>query len=104
MKYSVRIMPEAYDALAQNATWWAVNRSQKQAMEWFDQFIESLQSLGEMPESHSLARENVKTDYELREMLFSIGRKPTHRALFRVVGNTIQVLTIRHVSQDEWRE
>ena len=104
MTHDVRIMPEAYEALIANAAWWANHHSSAQALEWYESFIEALRSLSHMPESHSLARENVKTSYELRELHFSLGKHPTHRALFRISGKTVEVLTVRHVAQRDLAE
>ena len=99
MKYDVLIMPEAYAALSQNTSWWAENRSRKEAVRWYDGFLAKLNSLSEMPQSHPVADENSTFSFELREMLFGLGRRPTHRALFRITGSTVEVLTIRHVAQ-----
>ena len=79
----------------------AENRSAEQALKWYDGFIEALQNLEHIPESHSLALENARTSYELRQMLFGIGRRITHRELFRVCGSTVHVLAIRGVAQAE---
>ena len=102
MIYRVRIMPEAYDALLANATWWADNRSSDQALQWYESFLKALRSLDTMPNRHPLARENTKAGFELRELHFGLGGRTTHRALFRITGQTVEVLTIRHVAQDAW--
>lgn len=101
MKYAVRIMPEAYDALASNASWWADNRSRDQAMLWYDGFIAKLETLADMPLSHPIANENDVFSFELKELHFGLGSGTTHRALFRIVGTTVEVLTIRHAAQSD---
>lgn len=101
MSYKVRILSNAYQAIYDNAMWWSENRSSAQALEWYEGFIEKLQSLSEEPERFSLALENDKVPYELRELFFSLGKRPTHRALFRIQNDTVEVLVIRHVAQDE---
>jgi plasmid stabilization system protein ParE len=65
MKYSVRIMPEAYHELEASAVWWAEHRSSEEALRWYDGFVAKLESLQSMPESHSLARENPRVAFEL---------------------------------------
>ena len=99
MKYSVRIMPEAYHELEASAVWWAKHRSSEEALRWYDGFVVKLESLQSMPESHSLARENPRVAFELRELHYGLGSGTTHRALFRIVGTTVEVLSVRHVAQ-----
>ena len=45
-----------------------------------------------MPESYPFASENHKTPYELREMHVGLSGKTTHRVLFRIQSDTIEVL------------
>ena len=53
-----------------------------------------------MPESYPFASENHKPPYELREMHVGLSGKTTHRVLFRIQSDTIEVLAIRHVASD----
>ena len=99
MNYSVRILPEAYEALEASAVWWADHRSSDEALRWYDGFIAKLESLDHMPESHPLARENPRVAFELRELHYGLGSRTTHRALFQIIGTTIEVLSVRHVAQ-----
>ena len=92
-------MPEAYHELEASAAWWAENRSSEEALRWYDGFIEKLESLQRMPESHVLARENPRVAFELRELHYGLGSGTTHRAVFRIVGTTVEVLSVRHVAQ-----
>jgi hypothetical protein len=39
--------------------------------------------------------------YTVRQLLYGIGRKPTHRAVFEVRGDTVYVLAVRHLAQDD---
>ena len=39
MKYSVRILPEAYNELEASAVWWAKHRSSEEDLRWYDGFI-----------------------------------------------------------------
>lgn len=58
-----------------------------------------MESLRDFPEACSLAHENDDFPYELRRLLYGSGRRITHRALFRIVDNTVEILAIRHVAQ-----
>lgn len=70
---------------------------------WYDGTTETLSALRDMPERHPLARENHRFDFELREVHFDLGSGSTHRALFRVLPDTIEVLAVYHIAQDEIR-
>ena len=102
MKYTVIITDPARDQLLAIARWWAENRSSEQAIRWYDGFYESLQSLENMPEKHQLARENAQFKDELRESYFGLSRR-THRAVFRIDGDIVRVLAVRHLAQDDIR-
>jgi len=102
MKYTVIITDPARDQLLANARWWAENRSSEQAIRWYDGFCESLKSLADSPEKHQLARENEQFDDELHELYYGLSRR-THRAIFRIDGNIVRVLAVRHLAQDEIR-
>jgi len=68
------------------------------ANRWLHGFQVAILSLAANPERCAIARESEHFAYELRE-LYGSGRRKTHRALFRVVGDRVEVLTIRHVAQ-----
>ncbi len=102
MKYTVIVTDPARDQLLEIARWWAVNRSSEQAIRWYDGFCESLKSLGELPEIHRFARENDQFKDELREFYYGLTRR-THRAIFRIDGDIVRVLAVRHLAQDDIR-
>ncbi len=99
MKYAVRIMPEAHHELKSSAVWWASHRSSEEALRWYDGIVAKIESLSSMPQSHPFARENTRVAFELRELHYGLGSGTTHRALFRIVGATVEVLSVRHVAQ-----
>ena len=47
-------------------------------------------------------RSHKKMDlfFEIREMLFGVGRRKTHRAVFRIRKDRVVVYAIRHLAQD----
>ena len=87
--------------LHQFAKWWADNRSCDQAQQWYDGFISTLDSLGAFPERGCLARENGRFPYELRELHYGLGHKPTHRAIYTVRPDMVFVVAIHHAAQDD---
>jgi plasmid stabilization system protein ParE len=100
MIYVLHITDEAARLLREEAHWYA-ERSQSRAIAaaWYDGFIDKLDLLPRHPELGGLASESAKFDFELRELCYGSGRRVTHRALYRIVGNTVEVLTIRHHAQ-----
>ena len=82
------------------AKWYAeTSQSLEVASAWYDGFLEELESLEDNPLGGSLAPESHLFDFELREVYYGSGRRVTHRALYRIVGNTVEVLSIRHHAQ-----
>lgn len=100
MTYRLVISPEAARDLREIERWYSEKAgSTKIGESWHDGLIVALNRLLEDPERFSLARENDRFPYEIRELLYGSGRKKTHRAIFRVVGDCVEVLTIRHHAQ-----
>lgn len=100
MSRTVILTQPAFDDLRRNARWWAEHRSLEQAERWYDGFLAKLDFLETDAERCSLARENPEFPFELRELLFGLGSRPTHRALFTIRPSTVVVLAIRHAAQD----
>ena len=102
MKAVVVIAPLALRQLREAAGWYR-DRSQSDdlARDWLDGFLEGLMSLQFDPERHPLARESHKFSVEIHEVHYGSGRRKTHRALFRVQGTAVHVLTVRHIAQED---
>ena len=99
MKYTVTIASQAKIEFWEAAQWWAENRSVEQAIRWVDQFQAAIDGLSENPERHAYAREDASLPKTTRQLLFGLGRRPSHRALFYIEGNSVNVICIRHVAQ-----
>jgi plasmid stabilization system protein ParE len=95
------LLPTAEQQLHESALWWAENRSLDQALRWLDGFQAALQSLAKDPDRHGLARENQLYDFPfpVRQLLYGLSRRPTHRALFEIRGDIVYVHAIRHLAQ-----
>jgi len=97
MNYYLQFTDEAADQLFAAARWYAETaQSLEIAVDWYDGFLDKLETLGQNPQLGGLARENNRFDFELHELHYGSGKKPTHRALYRVAGSAIQILSIRH--------
>ena len=97
MKYRLKITDKAKEQLLSIARWYLeTSRSVDVATAWYDGFISELESLEQNPWRGSVAPENDFFDFELRELHYGSGKRVTHRALYRIVDSTIEVLSIRH--------
>jgi plasmid stabilization system protein ParE len=101
MTYRVVITARAKIQLFESAIWWAENRDVEQASKWLSAFERAVGTLAENPERLPAAREDHLFDYTLCRLVFGISKKPTHRALFEVRGDTVYVRAIRHLHQDD---
>ena len=101
MKHTVTVLPRAKRQLLEAARWWSENRSQAEAARWFDGFEVALASLATNPERCGLAPENDAFPFTVRQLLYGLGRRVTHRAVFEVRGNEVIVHAIRHLAQQD---
>jgi plasmid stabilization system protein ParE len=97
MKYRLRLTDEAADRLLSIAKWYAeTSQSLSIAVVWYDGFLDTLENLTDDPRRGAVAAENNLFEFELREIYYGSGKRITHRALYRIVNDTVEVLTIRH--------
>ncbi len=99
MTYRITITSKDKREFNQAALWWAEHRSRDQAARWLDGFEAAIASLAENPDKHPLAREDDSFPFSLRQLLFGLGSKSTHRAIFRVRDDDVVIYGIRHVAQ-----
>ena len=101
MKLPVVVSRRAEDDIQRAFDWWAEHRSAAQAARWYDGLIREFGRLGATASQSPRAAESDRTAIDVREMLFGLGRRPTHRILFTIRPDSVYVLSVRHVSQDE---
>lgn len=103
MTYEVIVLPRAEAQLLEAAIWWSKNRSVEQAYRWLDGFEAAIASLAKAPEKRGVAREDGLYDFPftVRQLLYGLGKRPSHRAIFEIRGATVYVHAIRHLAQDE---
>jgi plasmid stabilization system protein ParE len=101
MKYDVLIASRAQHEAQANHDWWAEHRSPEQAARWYDEFLNSALTLEQNPERRALAPENGRFPYEIRQLNFGIGRKPTHRLIYTIRPKEVVILRVRHLAQQE---
>jgi plasmid stabilization system protein ParE len=86
-----------YDA----ALWWAEHRDAAQAIQWLERFEAAIQSLCQNPLRYAQALESPLFPFELRQLLFGVGKRKTHRALFEVRENNVIVHCVLHLHQQD---
>lgn len=99
MKLPVYHHDRVIDALEDHYLWWAKNRSLDEAVRWINGFAEAIEALGDNPRQHGKAAESSLFPFEVRELLFGLGPKPSHRALYTIRPEMVFVFLIRHASQ-----
>jgi plasmid stabilization system protein ParE len=80
--------------------WWSENRSAEQASRWYVGIYAAMKSLRRNPQRCSVAMEAELLPQGLWQLLYGLGRRPTHRIVFTIDDNNVIVLRVRHVSQD----
>ena len=100
MKYRVVIHEVARDDIRRNACWWADNHSKVQAESWFHNAFDRIESLSALPESYPLAPENDDFPFDMPELHFGVGSRPSYRAVFVIRGDVVHVLSVRRAAQD----
>ncbi len=98
MSFEVLVTERASQELHQAADWIAKDAPET-ANRWFNGFVTAISTLDENPQRCSLARENRRFPFELRQLLY--GRRRGYRALFTIRGSSVVVLSIRHAAQRE---
>jgi|SRR5581483_2558356 len=101
MSYRVVITEQAEREMQSAFNWWAEHRSKRQADRWYAGMAKAIANLSENPERYSQSGERDHFAYEIRDLLFGLGRRPTHRAVFTIRGEDVVVLTVRHVAQQD---
>jgi plasmid stabilization system protein ParE len=80
--------------------WWAKHKSNEQAGRWYTHILAAIQSLEHMPERCGPATENNLSIAGVRQLLFGLGRRSTHRIVFGIEGDEVIIFRVRHTSQD----
>jgi plasmid stabilization system protein ParE len=103
MKFRVVVTGPAKRDIQAAHDWWAANRSSEQASRWYRGVNAAIKTLDRSPERCSRAIEGELIPQGVRQLLYGLGRKPTHRIVFAIDGDTVVVFRVRHTSQDALR-
>lgn len=103
MTLPVHQHPRVEAAIEAGFCWWSKYRSPQQAARWYNCFRDALESLSVNGGRLPLAAENDLFPFEVRQLNFGLGPKPTHRALFVIRPDMVYVIAIRHLAQQPLR-
>ena len=103
MNYQVFVTSRAKQQLAESAKWWAENRCAEQAARWLDGFEKAIAELSIDPQEYPLARESLlyELPHPVRQLHYGSGKRATHRAVFEIRDESVFVVAIRHLAQDD---
>lgn len=99
MTWRVVFDPHALQQIDEAAEWWAENRSLEQALRWTAEIYDAIARLQDRALLNPFAPETRTIGREVRQLLFGLGGKPTHRVLYFVEGSTVVVAAVRHVAR-----
>lgn len=95
MVFRVEITPAAESDAQAILEWLLTQQAGDTGLRWFLNLEQAIQSLSHFPERCSLAPENERFPFEVRQLLY--GRRPhVYRILFSIEQDTVYVLHIRH--------
>ena len=101
--FRVIVDNKAIEDIERNALWWAENHSPAEALRWYELAFSKIYSLDTMPMRHGLSRENIDFPYEIRDILFGFGSRPSYRAIFTIHEDAVHILTVRRSSEGNVR-
>ncbi|MDZ4658413.1 MAG: type II toxin-antitoxin system RelE/ParE family toxin [Bythopirellula sp.] len=99
MDFDVHISEPAENDIGTAYRWWRDNRSAEQANRWFHEIHNAVATLSTMPLRCPRCEEEDLQEAGIRQLLFGIGRRPTHRIIFEIADNRVNILRVRHVAQ-----
>jgi ParE toxin of type II toxin-antitoxin system, parDE len=100
MRYRLSIAAQVQEQLDQAADWYRQTSGFSEiGDEWAAGIVAAIESLRTDPTRHPLAREAPRLGVELRELHYGSGKRRTHRALFIIREDVVEVLAVRHPAQ-----
>lgn len=90
-KYNVSILPSAQDEIEAAIDFIAQNASVATALLWRNLVLERARTLTEFPQRYPIAEEGAFFEEEIRVLIVG-----SYRLLYRIVGNEVQALHVRH--------
>lgn len=101
MTRRVELLPQARRQLYEAAWWWREHRSAEQAARWLAGMELAIASLRSDAERFPFAAEAAAVGVPLRQSLFGLSGRPTHRLVFEIEDDRVLIYAIRHLAQQE---
>jgi hypothetical protein len=98
MTFDVVMTDDATTRLEDIHLWFQENAPQM-ANKWYNGIRDSILSLEEDPERFGVADESHNYPLALREILYGVGKRKTHRIVYSVHDQKVVIRAIRHVAQ-----
>ncbi len=99
--FKIQITESAELDMQATYEWWRENRSNEQAESWLNAIYPAIETLKEMPRRCTPLIGDGFPRVEIRQLLFGIGKRPTHRIVFEIDQESIIILRVRHLSQQD---
>ena len=97
MSYEVIVSADAQGEMDE-AFEWLVAQSPQHGPVWYNDLLDAILSLGEMPTKCPRAPESAVSPEEIRQLLFG-GKRHAYRVLFAIRGQRVMVLHVRHAAR-----
>lgn len=98
--FHVFLSDAAQSDIRSNVIWWTENRSMEAAERWYMVVMDKIYSLEHFPMRCPVARESEILGVEIRHLLFGVSSKHTHRVLYEIDGDVVNVLRVLSTLQD----
>lgn len=98
--FHVLLSDAAQSDIRRNVAWWSENRSIEESERWYTTVMGKIYSLEHLPLRCPVARESEILGIEIRHLLFGISSKHTHRVLYVIEGELVNVIRVLSTSQD----
>jgi toxin ParE1/3/4 len=95
MTFRVEITKEAEHDAEGILDWLILQQAGETGLRWFQRLNEAIASLATFPGRCPLAPENKDFPFEVRHLLYG-SRPHVYRVIFKVEGETVYILRIRH--------
>lgn len=99
MSRRVVLSVRATKQIDQSAEWWAHHRSIEQASRWLAEIHDAIAQLAERAEMFPTCPDAKPSSRDIREMLFGLSGKVTHRVIYSLTDERVMIIAVRHVAQ-----
>ncbi len=99
MTYELNVTGPAKKDIRDCHDWWSENRSEQQADRWLIAIDRAIWSLRSEATRCNLAIEPDLRTAGIRQLTVGLGRRPSHRILFAIEGETVIVYRVRSLAQ-----